>query len=83
MSKRSYIPTEKLQIIYAMYKLGYPYRAIAGIVNLDHQLVRKRIVKAGITKTPPITKPPKKVGKYDHLFEEPVCQGRMYQDYLL
>lgn len=73
-----------------MYAQGFSYSTISIETGISVNVIRNRL---GRTKdnpavgkrmyfTPVIEKPVTKINKYDHLFEEPVSKGKMYEEYL-
>ncbi len=79
-----------LNKIQSMYQQGFPYSSINIETGVSVNVIRNRV---GKTKDAPSTgrrmyfrpvenKPINKPHKYDHLFEEPRAQGKMYEEYL-
>lgn len=64
-----------------MYREGYSFRAMSDIVGLSQSYLKYRVTFAQIKRNKVHIKVSKKLGKYDHLFDEPVAKGRMYKDY--
>jgi hypothetical protein len=64
-----------------MRRQGYSYRIIAEYTKISEQIIAYRCRGARIQPNPMNIKVSRKPGKYDHLFDEPVAQGRMYKDY--
>ena len=80
MSKRMVIPDPILDRFYSMYGQGYNFIQISIETGYSKAVVEKRIREEGVKitiKTISI----KTKGKYDDLFEEPVCPGKLYSQY--
>lgn len=90
MGRFVHLPEQVLEKIISMHRQGYGYNLISKETKVPVNIVRSRVGKSGkSTKT--INRPkqavrqvivPIKQGKYDHLFEEPIAKGKMYEEYL-
>lgn len=80
MGKYVQLPEYILVKITTMRKQGYGCTIISRETKIPINIVRNRLYKLGLN----IYSKNKKqmpAGKYDHLFEEPRCQGKMYSEY--
>lgn len=81
MAKKKAINPIILQRMYSMYQQGYQMTTISKETGYSYEIVKARITENNTTRDPVILKVPKQAGKYDHLFNEPVAEGKMYNDY--
>ncbi len=82
MAKKIIIPPLVLEKAFAMYKQGYTYEIIAKNTGYSAQIIAHRCQGARLVRNEIKIKMSRKPGKYDHLFDEPVAEGRMYKDYV-
>lgn len=77
------IPPLVVQRMISMYQQGYSVSTIAEVTGLSTTTVRSRLIAENIfdSKRGIVIAPSKKPGKYDHLFEEPKAQGKLYIEY--
>lgn len=75
------IPNPVLDRFYSMYGQGYNFTQISIETGYSNQVVANRIREEGVKITVKSIIPIPR-GKYDDLFEEPVCAGRYYKEYL-
>jgi hypothetical protein len=80
MGHTMYIKEQTLARIYSMYAQGYTVTTISNTTGYPCNVVWHRIRKAKIKRIITV-KVPRKPGKYDHLFDEPTAQGKMYEQY--
>ena len=80
MSKRLGIPDMVLERMYSMYGQGFNFTQIAIETGYSGTTVAHRIRAEGVKITEKLN-PPVKINKYDHLFEEKTCEGKMYNQY--
>ncbi len=92
MGRFVHLPEQTLEKIISMHRQGYGYNLISKETKVPVNIVRSRIGKSGRcikTKNQPnqVVRPQRpqveiRRGKYDHLFEEPMAKGKMYEEYL-
>lgn len=67
--------------MFSMYRMGYTYDVISINTGYSAQTIAHRCQAAKIVKNEIKIKMSRKPGKYDHLFDEPVAEGKFYKDY--
>lgn len=82
MAKKIIIPPLVLEKAFAMYKQGYTYEIIAKNTGYSAQIIAHRCQGARLVRNEIKIKMSRKPGKYDHLFDEPVAEGKMYVQYI-
>lgn len=71
-----------------MHEQGFPMTLICKETGLSMNIVRNRLGKTGAIASgkkrgfQSWKEKMKKQGKYDYKFEEKICQGKMYSDYI-
>lgn len=80
MPKKQVIPDMILERMYSMYGQGFNFKTISIETGYSPLLVACRIREEGVKINKRIANPIK-AGKYDHLFEEKICEGKMYNQY--
>ena len=81
MAKKILIPPLILERIYSMYRQGYTYQTMHEVTGYNPITIANRCKGALLQRDKNQLKMPAKINKYDYLFEEPVCNGKMYADY--
>ena len=82
MAKKIIIPALTLERIFSMYRMGYTYEVIAKNTGYSAQIIAHRCQGARLIRNEIKIKMSRKLGKYDHLFDEPVAKGKMYVQYI-
>lgn len=82
MGKRRVFTDKQIKKIRLLRLQNLSYQKISSRLDVSQHIVRKycsdiKPVKKEVVATKEIVKR----GKYDHLFEEPICQGRNYNEY--
>jgi hypothetical protein len=90
------IPDDELQQLIKLYTKGYTLEQLQVATGYGRELIRRALVPFKLRRKvkfkcvlPPLqfikhNEPPPfiKIGKYDEKFEEPINQGKFYNDYV-
>ena len=82
MAKKIVIPPLVLERIFSMYRQGYTYQIIHEVTGYNRDTIANRCKGARLQRNKIEIKMVRKPGKYDHLFDEPVAEGKFYRDYI-
>lgn len=83
MPKRQVLTEKQINKIQLLRLRNFSYSKICLNLSITQHAVRKHCSHIKTTKKfTVLIKPNYKFNKYDHLLEEPVCQGKMYKDYV-
>lgn len=82
MAKKIIIPPLILERLFSMYRQGYTYQTMHEVTGYNRDTIANRCRGAHLERNKIEIKVSRKPGKYDHLFDEPVAEGKMYHDYI-
>lgn len=82
MAKTLNLPALVQKRIITMYEQGYKMGTIATETQQHMNTIRSVLFQNNTRRGARLLSNGVKMSKYQHLFEEPVCQGKDYKDYV-